>query len=99
MKALIKNNIIVDTSVSEFPVHESFTWMDCPDSCKAGSWELVDGNFQELPEVEVPYDMERARAYPSVGDQLDMIYKDNKNNTTTHADAVEVVKAKYPKPE
>jgi len=30
---------------------------------------------------------------------LDMIYKDNKNSTTTHADAVEAVKAKFPKPE
>ena len=35
--------------------------------------------------------------YPSIGDQLDMLYWDNKNGTTTHADAVEVVKAKYPK--
>jgi hypothetical protein len=44
------------------------------------------------------YARDRAPAYPSVGDQLDMIYKDNKNSTTTHADAVEAVKAKYPKP-
>jgi hypothetical protein len=32
-----------------------------------------------------------------MGDQLDMIYKDKKNSTTTHADAVEVVKTKWPK--
>ena len=43
------------------------------------------------------YARNRALAYPSVGDQLDMIYKDNKNSTTTHADAVEAVKNKYPK--
>ena len=43
------------------------------------------------------YARNRASAYPSVGDQLDMIYKDNKNSTTTHADAVEAVKNKYPK--
>ena len=35
--------------------------------------------------------------YPSIGDQWDMIYKDNKNSTTTHADAVEAVKTKWPK--
>ena len=44
------------------------------------------------------YARNRAPVYPSVGDQLDMIYKDNKNSTTTHADAVEAVKAKFPKP-
>ena len=43
------------------------------------------------------YARNRATAYPSTGDQLDMIYKDMKNSTTTHADAVEVVKTKYPK--
>jgi hypothetical protein len=43
------------------------------------------------------YARNRASAYPSNGDQWDMIYKDNKNGTTTHADAVEAVKTKWPK--
>ena len=43
------------------------------------------------------YARNRATAYPSTGDQLDMIYKDMKNSTTTHADAVEAIKTKYPK--
>ena len=43
------------------------------------------------------YARKRATEYPSNGDQWDMIYKDNKNGTTTHADAVEVVKTKWPK--
>ena len=43
------------------------------------------------------YARNRAAEYPSTGDQLDMIYKDNKNSTTTHADAVEAVKTKWPK--
>ena len=43
------------------------------------------------------YARNRASAYPSRGDQFDMIYKDNKNGTTTHADAVEAVKTKWPK--
>ena len=43
------------------------------------------------------YARERAKAYPSTGDQLDMMYKDTKNSTTTHADAVEAVKTKWPK--
>ena len=43
------------------------------------------------------YARTRATAYPSIGDQLDMMYKDTKNSTTTHADAVEAVKTKWPK--
>ena len=36
--------------------------------------------------------------YASVGDQLDMQYKDSVNGTTTWKDHVAAVKAKYPKP-
>jgi hypothetical protein len=36
--------------------------------------------------------------YPSVGDQLDMMMKDNRDGTTTHQEACEAVKTKYPKP-
>ena len=43
------------------------------------------------------YARNRAAEYPSQGDQNDMMYKDTKNSTTTHADAVEVVKTKWPK--
>jgi len=43
------------------------------------------------------YARERVSAYPSTGDQLDMMYKDNLNSTTTHKDAVEAVKTKWPK--
>ena len=46
---------------------------------------------------EQEYARKRAEAYPSVGDQLDMIYKDMKNSTTTHAEAVEAIKTKFPK--
>ena len=43
------------------------------------------------------YARNRRAEYPRQGDQNDMIYKDNKNSTTTHADAVEAVKTKWPK--
>ncbi len=57
----------------------------------------------KIVEMQAEYDAQeyarqRATSYPSVGDQLDMIYKDMKNSTTAHADAVEAIKAKYPKP-
>ena len=44
------------------------------------------------------YARNRATAYASVGDQLDMLMKDMKNNTTTHREACEAVKGQFPKP-
>jgi hypothetical protein len=41
----------------------------------------------------------RQASYPSMGDQMDMIYKDQINGTTTWKDAVEAAKTSTPKPE
>ena len=43
------------------------------------------------------YKEQRAAAYPSMSEQLDMQYWDKINGTTTWADAIAAVKAKYPK--
>ena len=70
-----------------------------------------DGNVVTLDESKITTEITRLQAeydaqeyarnrqaeYPSIGDQMDMIYKDMKNGTSTHADALEVVKTKYPK--
>ena len=61
-----------------------------------------DDVLAKKDKLEAEYDAQeyarkRSVAYPSVGDQLDMIYKDMKNSTTTHAEAVEAVKTKFPK--
>ena len=44
------------------------------------------------------YQRDRASAYPSLADQLDMQYWDKKNGTTTWVDAVAKVKSDNPKP-
>lgn len=44
------------------------------------------------------YQRDRAKAYPSIGDQLDMQYHDSINGTTTWADAIQAVKDAHPKP-
>jgi len=45
------------------------------------------------------YKYDRALEYPSMADQLDMMYWDNVNGTTTWKDKINEIKAKYPKPE
>ena len=44
------------------------------------------------------YARKRVGEYPSIGDQLDMQYHDNLDNTTTWKDAIAAVKTKYEKP-
>jgi len=44
------------------------------------------------------YSRNRAKAYDSVGNQLDMLMKDMRDGTTTHQESCEAVKAKFPKP-
>ena len=44
------------------------------------------------------YQRDRATAYPSIQDQLDMQYWDKKNGTTTWVDAIAKVKSDNPKP-
>ena len=76
------------------------------------SYTLLDGSNiaftqsdvdAELVRLQAEYDTQeyarnRATVYASVGDQLDMLMKDMKNGTTTHQEACEAVKAKFPKP-
>ncbi len=44
------------------------------------------------------YQRDRASAYPSIQDQLDMQYHDAVDGTTTWKDAVAAVKSAHPKP-
>ena len=56
----------------------------------------------KMVEVQAEYDAnqyqrDRATAYPSIQEQLDMQYWDNVNDTTTWKDAIAKVKADNPK--
>jgi len=54
----------------------------------------------ELAAIEaIAYIGLRQSAYPSIPDQLDMIYWDNINNTTVWIDTITQIKTTYPKPE
>ena len=97
MKALILNNTVVDVVEAEFEVHESMTWMDCSDECKAG-WTLEGGTLTAPAEPEpLTYSENRQAAYPSLTEQADMAYWDRQNNTTTLDDAISAVKLQFPK--
>jgi len=65
------------------------------------TWTQISEKLTELLAVwhTKDYYRDRAEAYPTVADQMDMQYWDAENSTTTWKDAVEAVKAAYPKPE
>lgn len=52
-----------------------------------------------LIEASLQYKADRAAAYPSLTDQADMAFWDRQNGTTTLDDAINAVKAAYPKPQ
>ena len=52
----------------------------------------------KLDEQDNGYKRARQEAYPSIGDQLDMLYWDKVNDTTTWKDAIADVKSDNPKP-
>jgi hypothetical protein len=58
----------------------------------------------EMARLQADYDSKeyqrlRAAEYPTIQQQMDMQYWDSVNGTTTWQDAINAVKAKYPKPE
>jgi hypothetical protein len=66
---------------------QDFTWSEVS-SKKAELQTAYDNN---------EYQRDRASAYPSIQDQLDMQYWDSVNGTTTWTDAVAKVKSDNPK--
>ena len=56
----------------------------------------IDAARVELNKLN--YKKERVAAYPFIEDQLDMLYWDKKNGTTTWVEAIDKVKSDYPKP-
>jgi len=65
---------------------------------KASFDQEIAANIKENGGKSLNYAEYRVEAYPSIGDQLDMQYHDSVNGTTTWADAIAAVKAKYKKP-
>ena len=65
-----------------------------PNSCPTEAEVAI---LAEELRVADMYGKPRRKEYPNMYDQLDMIYHDMKDGTTTHADAVEAIKTKFPK--
>ena len=73
--------------------------------CEKGQIPPTEAEIDaEIVRLQAEYDAQeyarnRASAFPSTGDQLDMQYWDQVNGTTTWKDAIAKVKSDNPKPE
>ena len=65
---------------------------------KASFDQEIAANIKDNGGKSPNYAQFRREAYGSIGDQLDMQYKDSVNGTTIWKDHVSAVKAKSPKP-
>ena len=63
--------------------------------------EFLESELQKMQDEfdAQDYARDRAKAYPSLRDQMDMQYHDAVDGTTTWQDAVQAVKDAHPKPE
>lgn len=65
-----------------------------------GNEEITDishPNVDIMQWESTQYQRDRANAYPTIQEQLDMQYWDSVNGTTVWKDTIEAIKAKYPK--
>ena len=99
---------VVDTIEERFDVHPSLEWHECSDdTVERGAWNRNpdDGSFtnQRAMHDATPQGQrdnmkfERQLAYGPFGDQLDAIYRDMRDGTTTFIDHIDKVKSDIPK--
>jgi hypothetical protein len=95
IKAILKINPNAEVSVSGNDIN-TIEWHN-------GTTPIPKADIEaKMVEVQAEYDSnqyqrDRATAYPSIQDQLDMQYWDNVNGTTNWEDAIAKVKADNPK--
>ena len=85
----------VPTTEQEF--NEKIVW---DETATRVTWNEIQVEMTRLENLS--YQKSRAVAYPSVTNQLDMLYHDIKNgtlNSGTWIEAIEEIKAEYPKPQ
>jgi hypothetical protein len=86
-------------SDSKNKVYENLVIHD--DSKDKPTQEFLESELQKMQDEfdAQDYARDRAKAYPSLRDQMDMQYHDAVDGTTTWQDAVQAVKDAHPKPE
>ena len=90
LQAILKINPNAKVSITQKPnENEVIEWLD-------GTAEISQADI-DAKKSEFAYIEARERAYPSIKEQLDMMYHDQVDDTTTWKDTIAKVKADNPK--
>jgi len=95
IEAILKINPNAQVSVNADDINQ-ITWLN-------GTTPISKADIEaKMVEVQADYDAnqyqrDRAIAYPSIQEQLDMQYWDSVNGTNTWQDKINEIKTKYPK--
>ena len=99
---LVKNSVVVDVADAAFDVHPDLgTWQSCSNDNVKQEWTVnSDGSVSAPVEPTLPYDENRRREYPKIGDVIDALFKKEAGNSTEWDALVTSranTKTKYPK--
>ena len=97
-KNKVYENLIIHDPEAQSPENKAHhgIW-----STEKPTQEFLESELQRMQDEfdAQEYARDRAKAYPSLKDQMDMQYHDAVDGTTTWQDAVQAVKDTHPKPE
>lgn len=79
--------------------YASIEWTDPVQTLPTEAEVLAEAARLRTEWENAQYRRDRAKAYPRIQDQLDMLYWDKINGTDTWQQAIDEVKTQYPKPE
>ncbi len=96
MQLIIKNGKVVAIHADHQDVAHKYPGAECI------LWPTSVDPMSDDPRTEIQkgntYKDLRRLSYPPVAEQLDMMYHDKVNSTTTWLDAIDAIKITYPKP-
>jgi hypothetical protein len=79
--------------------YNNIEWTDGVQSLPTEQEVLAETARLQTEWANNQYRRDRAKAYPRIQDQLDMLYWDKINGTDTWQQTIEAVKTQYPKPD
>ena len=95
IKSILKINPTAQVSVNAEDINQ-ITWLNGTTPIPAN--EILAKQQELITEYNSnKYQRDRAKAYPSIQEQLDLQYWDKINGTDTWEQAINAVKAQYPK--
>ena len=95
IKSILEINPNASVSVNAEDINQ-ITWLNGTTPIPAN--EILAKQQELIAEYNAKqYQRDRAKAYPSIQEQLDMQYWDKINGTNNWQDAINTVKNKYPK--